>query len=194
MILSRPDILKAIERRRLRFEPEVDPTRIEQVSVDLLLGRRFTRFRRELPGYIRSVGLDPSIWDSPELWEEEERDSYVLEPRGFVLGQTLEIVTIPNDLVGLVEGRSSNARLGLSIHLTAPKIDLGFRGTIALEIANHGGAPIELRAGVDRLAQLILCKISRPLKKNELYGAASWHVFQGQTRPIPRGKRTRTLA
>ena len=59
-----------------------------------------------------------------------------------MLAQTLERVVMPNDLMGLVEGRSSWARVGLSVHLTAPKIDPGFDGTITLEIANMGPATV----------------------------------------------------
>ena len=73
-----------------------------------------------------------------DLWTHEEVDTFDIEPRGFVLAQTLERVALPNDLMGLVEGRSSWARVGLSVHLTAPKIDPGFNGTITLEIANMG--------------------------------------------------------
>ena len=69
-----------------------------------------------------------------------------------MLAQTLETVCLPNDLARLIEGRSSYARLGIGIHLTAPKIDPGFSGTITLEILNHGSFPVELRAGVDKPA------------------------------------------
>ena len=61
----------------------------------------------------------------------------------------LETVTMPNDLMGLVEGRSSLARVGLSVHLTAPKIDPGFGGMIALEIANAGPATVRLESQKD---------------------------------------------
>lgn len=70
-------------------------------------------------------------------------------PGGFVLAQTLERVYTPPDLVGFVEGRSSWARIGVTIHVTAPKIDPGFDATITLEMGNFGKIPVELRAGVD---------------------------------------------
>jgi len=58
-------------------------------------------------------------------------------------------------LVGLVEGRSSYARVGVTVHVTAPKIDPGFTAPITLEMANFGKVAVELRAGVDIPAQLI---------------------------------------
>src|SRR5262249_20106755 len=98
-------------------------------------------------------------------------------------------VTIPNNLVGLIEGRSSYARLGLTTHLTAPKIDPGFSGNITLEIANLGGLPIKLRAGVERISQLMLVRLSKPVPDKDLYGTAASDVFQNQATPIPRGRK-----
>ncbi|MCG8553674.1 MAG: hypothetical protein MJD61_00070, partial [Proteobacteria bacterium] len=65
---SKPDILEAIGSKRVEFDPEIDPSRVDQVSVDLTLGRRFTTFKKP-PEYITSVKLDPSIWGSEDLWE-----------------------------------------------------------------------------------------------------------------------------
>jgi len=135
----------------LFFTPPVDSGRVDQVSVDLLLGRRFTRFKQP-PGWVTSIRSDPSIWASSDIWDHQEIDAYILQPGKFVLAQTLETVCLPNDLARLIEGRSSYARLGIGIHLTAPKIDPGFSGTITLEILNHGSFPVELRAGVDKPA------------------------------------------
>ena len=56
---------------------------------------------------------------------------------------------MPNNLMGLIEGRSSWARTGISVHLAAPKIDPGFDGSITLEMTNHGKVPVELTAGED---------------------------------------------
>ena len=155
MFLSRPDILKEIQRKRLVFDPPVENARIEQVSVDLLLGREFVCFKEDTADYLAAVHLDPSIWNSLDIWERTQDDFFELKPHSFVLAQTLETVSIPNNLVGLVEGRSRYARLGLTTHLTAPKIDPGFSGHITLEIANLGNLTIKLRAGIDSIAQLM---------------------------------------
>ena len=106
LFLSRPDIIKEIKQGRLRFDPPIDQPRIEQESVDLLLAHNFTRFKERSAGYLSAVHLDDSIWDSLDIWDRVEGDSYVLEPGKFVLAQTLEKVCIPNHLVGLIEGRS----------------------------------------------------------------------------------------
>ena len=185
MFLSRPDILAHMESQDLRFEPPVPEERIAQVSIDLFLGRRFTTFKQP-PGYITSIHMDRALWDSEDLWEHIEADTFVLEPNQFVLAQTLERVRIPNSLMGLVEGRSSFARLGVTVHATAPKIDPGFDAPITLEMANFGKLAVELRAGIDKPAQLLLVKITTPLEESELYGTGPEDSFQHQTEPIPR--------
>ena len=106
-----------------------------------------------------------------------------------MLAHTLERVKMPNDLMGLVEGRNGWAKAGLSVHLTAPKIDLGFNGTITLEIANMGPATVELVAEEDKPAQSILIELTDPLDDEYLYGAGESGVFQYQSGPIPRERR-----
>jgi len=184
VVLSRRDILDYIERQELRFNPPIDPDRIAQVSIDLKLARKFTCFK-EPPKFIPAIHVDSSVWESADLWEHHEQDMFRLQPGQFVLAQTLEKVTIPRDLVGLVEGRSSWARLGVTVHVTAPKIDPGFDAPITLEMMNLGKVAVDLRAGIDEPAQLMLLRLSNPLGDEELYGTGDQDTFQGQTDPIP---------
>ena len=186
MVLSRPDILTYLKEGKLKFTPAIDlTTQVAQVSIDLHLGRKFTEFKKP-PDYIPSITVDPSIFKSLDLWEHhDDQDDFLLKPNHFVLAQTLERVHMPNDLVGLVEGRSSWARLGVTIHLTAPKIDPGFDGTITLEMTNLGRVPVLLRGGIDKPAQLMLLTVSSPLPDSESYGTGPDDRFQGQDTPIP---------
>ena len=185
MILSRPDIIKYIEEGKLIFDPEVSIENIDQVSIDLRLGSKFTVFK-DPPEYLPSIRIDRSLFQSEDLWQRyDNQETYRLNPGQFVLAQTLESVHIPDDLVGLVEGRSTWARLGVTIHLTAPKIDPGFNGQITLEMANLGRIPVELRAGIDKPAQLMLLKLTRPVPPEALYGQGEQDAYQNQTDPIP---------
>jgi len=187
LVLSKPDLLQLIASGRLGLQPAVDASRVGPVSIDLKLGRRFSRFRSVRPGHIAAIHVDPGLWGSHDLWEHfEDREVYRLEPGAFVLAHTLERVRIPNDVVGLVEGRSSFARVGITVHVTAPKIDPGFQGTITLEMANFGTVPVDLRAGIDEPAQLLLLRLSSPLAEADLYGAGAGDVFQYQAEPLPR--------
>lgn len=193
MILSRPDILEYIARGALDIRPPVKERNVAQVSVDLRLDRKFIVLK-EPPRYLPAIYVDPSLWESADLWQHYEQDQFRLNPGQFVLAQTLERIRIPSDLVGFVEGRSSWARVGLTIHMTAPKIDPGFDAQITLEMANFGRVPVDLRAEVDQPAQLMLFRVSTPLGESELYGTREGDRFQGQTEPIPRrrqGPRTR---
>jgi dCTP deaminase len=82
-------------------------------------------------------------------------NGYPLEPGILILGWTKEFLDLKESrLAARVEGKSSLARFGLSIHLTAPTIHAGFPGRIRLEIVNHGHHPIVLRQDM-RVCQLI---------------------------------------
>lgn len=188
MILSRKDLLECLESGKLKFDPPINEDRVAQVSVDLALGRKFTTFKAP-PKYLTSVNVDHSLWESADLWTHVEQDTFRLNPGEFVLAHTLERVCIPHDMVGLVEGRSSWARIGVSIHVTAPKIDPGFDATITLEMFNFGKIPVELRAGVDKPAQLMLVKLTTPLNPDELYGTGTHDKFQHQSAPLPQTKK-----
>jgi dCTP deaminase len=78
-----------------------------------------------------------------------------IEPGQLVLALTRERLELPEEsrLAAWVEGRSSLARLGLGVHLTAPTIHAGFRGRITLEITDQGPFPIKLRPG------LVICQL-----------------------------------
>lgn len=69
---------------------------------------------------------------------------YTLHPNIFVLAPTFESISMPDDLVGILEGRSSLGRLGIIIHATACFIDPGYKGTITLELSNLGQLPVKL--------------------------------------------------
>lgn len=185
MVLAKQEIIECLDSGRLTFDPDIDRSNIEQVSIDLRLGRKFTIFKKsDDQNYLGALQVDASLFRA-QLWEDFEGDTFVLDPRAFVLAQTLEKVTLPNDLVGLVEGRSSWARTGVSVHVTAPKIDPTFSAVIALEMTNLSPYPIMLRAGEDKPCQLMLLRTTSPIADEDAYGTKKTHTFQGQTSPIP---------
>lgn len=96
-----------------------------------------------------------------------------LNPGEFVLGETLEKVRLPDNIVASIEGKSSLARLGLQIHQTGGWIDAGFSGTITLELYNANPRPIKLYAGMP-IGQLVFfktkhCETPYNLKPNAKY-------------------------
>ncbi len=195
MILSKPDLIKRVKAGRkkpndpssLSFAPEISLDKIDQCSIDLRLAPIFTIFRKKKGIATYDLQNPKDLFEATDLWEHHEVDRWKLEPKQFVLSRTLETVHLPNDLMGLVEGRSSFARFGIGIHVTAPKIDPGYSDPITLELTNHSEAAYELRAGENGvvICQLMLMEVSKALKSADLYGASAKDQFAGHDMPIP---------
>jgi len=152
-----------------------DPQRLQPASVDLLLAQ-----------YVRTMNIPDAgeidVADVPEghtALAEIGEDGWLMKPGDFLLGSTVERVTLPGGLAASVEGKSSLGRLGLTVHVTAGFIDPGFSGQITLEIANLSGLPIRLRRLMP-IAQLCLIPMSAVPARP--YGHAGNH-YQGQHGP-----------
>lgn len=166
MILSNDEIQMEISRGGLKFEPDIDLGQMSPSSVDLRLGDTFTVPRAPLAGV--SIHIDPLI-TSPEdalrkyadIVKVRRGQKFELKPGAFVLGYTLERVELSNYLAARVEGRSSIARWGISVHQTAPTVHAGFSGQLRLEIANLGPYTILLEPGMP-FCQLIVERLSTP--------------------------------
>jgi dCTP deaminase len=157
MILSDRDIRAELEAGRIVIEPFV-PDAVQPSSVDLHLGNRFRVFRNN-----RTAVIDPRE-EQPELTElvEIAGDApFVLHPNEFVLGATYERVSLPDDLVARLEGRSSLGRLGLLIHSTAGYVDPGWEGTLTLELSNVANLPIKLYDGM-KIGQISFQRLTSP--------------------------------
>jgi len=93
----------------------------------------------------------------------------------------VETLQFPNDLVGILNGKSSLGRLGLQIHATAGFFDPGFHGTATLEMANVSRLPIRLHPGM-LVAQMAFYRLSRPTTMP--YGSRGLQShYQGQNGP-----------
>jgi len=92
--------------------------------------------------------------------EETEADDFVIRPGAFVLARTLECIELPDNIVATIEGKSSIARLGLTLHQTGGWIDAGFRGTITLEMCNVNTRPVRVYAGMS-IGQLVFYTTER---------------------------------
>lgn len=136
MRLSDSAIRERLTNGSIVITPMLEDRAIQPTSLDLRLSPMVQEYRGE-----KHV-LDPEEGYTPHTFSI---DTYILPPGGFVLGSTIERVDVPNDLVGIVEGKSSLGRLGLAVHITAGFIDPGFRGNITLELKNVNRFPIRLR-------------------------------------------------
>ncbi|MGW9309144.1 dCTP deaminase [Saccharomonospora azurea] len=180
MLLSDRDLRKALESGRLGIDP-FDPAMVQPSSVDVRLDRFFRVFDNS-----KYTHIDPKLRQD-ELTSMVEKDGdddpFVLHPGEFVLASTFELFTLPDDLAGRLEGKSSLGRLGLLTHSTAGFIDPGFSGHITLELSNVANLPITLWPGM-KIGQLCLFQLTSPAEYP--YGSAEvGSRYQGQRGPTP---------
>ena len=166
MILSDRDIFNEIEQGGLKFDPMIEPTQVSTSSIDLRLAYRFTIPRKPVPGVFLTI--DPGEVSPEEVFSQyadevivSPGEKFYLKPGDFVLGYTLERVDLPDYLAARIEGRSSMARLGVSIHQTAPTVQANFKGQLRLEISNVGPYTVLLEPGTN-FCQLIIERLSSP--------------------------------
>ena len=179
MLLSDRDIVAEIDAGRVGVEPYA-ANMIQPSSIDVRLDRWFRVFENH-----KYPHIDPSIEqpDLTRLLEPDGDDPFVLHPGEFVLGSTYEVISLPDDVAGRLEGKSSLGRLGLLTHSTAGFIDPGFSGHITLELSNVANLPILLYPGM-KIGQLCLFRLSSPAEHpygSERYGSR----YQGQRGPTP---------
>ncbi len=175
MKLSDKDISIALKAGRISITPEPPANKIKGISVDLRLDNRFRVFNDHTAPFIDLSGpreevqtlLDKVMGNEIVI---EEQQAFFLHPGELALASTLESISIPDDLVGWLDGRSSLARLGLMVHVTAHRIDPGWQGQIVLEIFNSGKLPLALRPGMDICAinfETLSSPADKPYNKRE---------------------------
>ncbi|WP_153506175.1 dCTP deaminase [Cumulibacter manganitolerans] len=179
MLLSDRDLRARIDTADLGIEP-FDAALIQPSSIDVRLDRYFRVFNNQ-----RYTHIDPAQQqdDLTSAVEVADGDPFVLHPGEFVLGSTLEVISLADDLAGRLEGKSSLGRLGLLTHSTAGFIDPGFSGHITLELSNMANLPITLWPGM-KIGQLCVFQLSSAAEHpygSEIYGSR----YQGQRGPTP---------
>jgi dCTP deaminase len=163
VILTDREIRLAIQNRLIVIDPAPNEKAFSSTAIDLTLDENISELKEGEGGGLEQA-IDPSHKDfQPERTIELvsrkitiPADGYLLRPDVLVLAWTKEYVNLVscNRVAARVEGKSSLARFGLAIHVTAPTIHAGFDGHIRLEMVNHGKLPIRLRTGM-RICQLI---------------------------------------
>lgn len=175
MRLCDRDIEQYLAQGRIQIEPQPAADMISGVTVDIRLGHKFRTFRSHTAAFIDLSGpreevqaaLDSVMSDEIILGDDA---AFFLHPGELALAITLEAVTLPADIVGWLDGRSSLARLGLMVHVTAHRIDPGWSGNIVLEFYNSGRLPLALRPGMKIGAlnfELMTGEAARPYNKRQ---------------------------
>lgn len=163
MILTDREIKISIEQGLIVIDPRPKEQAFSSTSVDLTLDPTLSEFKNTPAGVDTSVDPSREGFDHETVLSEftisreiDPSDGYLLKPNRLVLAWTREYINLKMHarIAARIEGKSSLARLGLAIHVTAPTIHAGFDGRIRLEMVNHGFLPIRLRREM-RLCQLI---------------------------------------
>ena len=191
MILSRDEIHAALDSGEITLDPRPEDPQYSNSSVDLFLGAELFHWDRQQIDQISTTGLS-SVLDSSLTTNfhalssrylvpvsVDEEGCCVLSPGDLLLGLTREKLQLPMEsrIAARVEGRSTLARMGLMVHLSAPTIQLGWSGKIALEMVNLGPWEIKLRPNDLRICQLVFERVG----ESPTNGPQS--QFQGQTSP-----------
>lgn len=150
MRLCDTDIIKSLDSGKIVISPRPDDSAVTGITIDLTLGNKFRVFQDHAAPYIDLSGpraetekaLESVMSD--EIVIEHDK-AFFLHPGELALAITHESITLPSDLVGWLDGRSSLARLGLMVHVTAHRIDPGWSGNIVLEFYNSGKLPLALK-------------------------------------------------
>lgn len=156
-------IAQYIEQGLIKIDPLVSNWKdnIDQVSMDFHLGRNLKLFKS---GGYRFVdtrkGLPPDAMEEIKL---NNGDPFILEPGGFAIASTEEVLKLPRDILGRLEGKSSLARLGILVHSTAARFDPGWNGAPVLELGNLGPKPAILYCGMP-ICAFTFEKLSAPVR------------------------------
>jgi dCTP deaminase len=179
MVLSDRTIRRLLGEGRIGIEPYEEEL-LQPSSVDVRVDRLFRVFRNSRYPFI---DVKQEMEELTELVEVEPDEAFILHPGEFVLGSTLERITLPDDLVARLEGKSSLGRLGLLIHSTAGFIDPGWDGHVTLELSNVANLPITLYYGM-KIGQVSFVQMSEPAEHP--YGTGELgSKYQGQMGPTP---------
>ena len=171
MPLSDIEIWAELGAGHLIIDPPPSIERVDSSSIDLLLHEEIIIIPDRAA--VAGITIDPSEPDLDVMSilvnfgttkVLQPNELHRLEPWTFVLGKTQEWIELPPHLCARIEGKSTLARLGLSVHMTAPTVQSGFRGRLTLEMMNAGPFNLDLKPGM-KIAQLIVEHLGLPAQK-----------------------------
>ena len=177
MILTDREIEIALKTGQIVVVPPPNLQRaLSSTTLDLTLSDRFATWKQVGGTHIHPGQPGYSYSSVQQLQNQLQQTSFTLGPQGFVLAWTREEIDLPfqSRIAARVEGKSSLARLGIGIHVTAPVIHSGFSGNIQLEIFNTGPNTVVLDAGMAVCQLVFEMTYGTPVKGYD-------GIFAGQT-------------
>ena len=179
MVFSDRTIKEAIAAGRIVIDP-VESAMVQPSSVDLRCDATFRVFENHKYPLIDPKAPQEDLTIPVAATEDQP---FILHPGEFVLGSTLEVIGLADDVVARLEGKSSLGRIGLLIHSTAGFIDPGFRGQVTLELSNVANLPIAIYPGM-KIGQISFYQLSTPAE-NPYGSPGAGSKYQGQSGPTP---------
>jgi len=180
MVLSDVDIKRYIAAGKIKITPELPPEQFGSCSVDFRLGNEFSVFEYSRYPYI-DLRNRVSLQDIMRKVVVPDGESFVLQPRDFVLAITEETLDLGTDVLGRLEGRSSLGRIGIIVHGTAGLFDPGWSGKATLELSNLSRMPVALYPGM-RICSFTFEQLSSPVSVP--YRQKLNNKYAGQTQPL----------
>ena len=178
MTLSDRTIKEEIKKGNIIIDP-FSPNDVQPASVDLHLTNKILVFNNSSAPYIDLMKDIPNLTSEVTIPNDQP---FILHPGEFVLGSTLEKISLSNKIVARIEGESSLGRLGLLIHSTAGFVDPGWNGNLTLELANVSRLPITLYFGM-RIGQISFSFLTTEVDK--AYGNKDLKSrYQNQNSPL----------
>lgn len=161
MVLSDVDLVAALESGHVKINPAPDlELQLGACSLDLRLGPEFRVFERARTAFIDARSA--INWDEfTRVVTVPDGEPFIMHPNELVLAATIEEISLPADMLGRLEGRSSLGRLGIIVHGTAPMFFPGFVGRCVLELGNIGPMPVALYPEM-RICSFTIERISSP--------------------------------
>jgi dCTP deaminase len=180
MTLSDRDIRQALQDGKIKIDPADGlEKRIGPDGIDFRLGFTFLVFERNKQAYIDPRRADTAKGTTRQI-KVSAGEPFIIHPHELVLASTLERLTISDDLLGRLEGRSSLGRLGIIVHSTASIFHPGWDGTATMELGNLGVMPVALYPRM-RVCMFTFEKLSSPAEHP--YGSKP-SKYQGQHGPL----------
>ena len=180
MTLSDRDIRQALKDGQIKIEPADGlERRIGPDGIDFRLGFTFLVFERNKQAYIDPRRADTAKGTTRQI-VVKTGEPFIIHPHELVLATTLERLTLADDILGRLEGRSSLGRLGIIVHSTASIFHPGWDGTATMELGNLGVMPVALYPRM-RVCMFTFERLSSPAEHP--YGSRP-SKYQGQTGPL----------
>ncbi len=184
MILSDRDLRRALDEGQIKISPTDGlDRRIGPDGIDFRLGHTFLVFERNKQAYIDPRRRETAKGTTRQI-DIKTGEPFIVHPNELVLATSLERLSINNELLGRLEGRSSLGRLGIIVHSTASIFHPGWDGTATMELGNLGVMPVALYPRM-RICTFTFERMSSPVERP--YGSTKDSKYQGQTGPLPSG-------